>query len=77
MTPHEKRAWDRLTADMAGDMHQFDFWEDVAINVRQIYMDRILLEDAARAIGLTLVWSTEPHAAAPRRHIRLLDPAHR
>lgn len=66
MTPHEQRAWDRLTSDMAGDMHQYDYWQDVAENVRQIYLDRILLEDAARAAGIELVWSTEPDLH-PRR----------
>lgn len=60
MTPHEQRAWERLTADMEGDMHQYDYWQDVAEHVRQIYLDKILLEDAARAAGIELVWSTEP-----------------
>lgn len=60
MTPHEQRAWERLTADMEGGMHQYDHWQDVAEHVRQIYLDRILLEDAARAAGIELIWSTEP-----------------
>jgi hypothetical protein len=66
MTPHEQRAWDRLTADMEGDMHQYDYWQDVAENVRTIYLNRILLEDAARAAGIELVWSTMQDVS-PRR----------
>jgi hypothetical protein len=52
MKPSEIRAWERLTADMEGDMHQYDYWQDVAERIRQIYLDIILLEDAARAAGV-------------------------
>ena len=59
---HEQRAWARLTADMEGDMHQYDYWQDASENVRQAYLDVILLEDAARAAGITsaIVYAQNP-----------------
>ncbi|ATI15657.1 hypothetical protein [Bordetella phage vB_BbrM_PHB04] len=65
MTPAEQRAWARLTADMAGGAHQYDYWEDVPADVRQrylaataepVYVSRLtgaeLERWAARAAGL-------------------------
>lgn len=61
MTPHEQRAWARLTADMAGGMHQYDYWQDVPDDLRRRYLHLIGKEDgqltelAARAAGIDLM----------------------
>lgn len=59
MTPIEQRAWARLTADMAGGMHQYDYWGDVPEDVRRRYLDRELLELAAKAAGVDVWWTNE------------------
>lgn len=55
MNDIEQRAWARLTAEMAGGLHQYDHWEEVPEKMRRYYVDRDLLERAARAAGLTSV----------------------
>jgi len=73
MTPAEQRAWARLTADMAGGAHQFDYWEDVPKHVQQRYLDRDLIERAARAAGIELIWSSEPGWAPKLKGNRMVS----
>jgi len=80
MTDLEQRAWSRLTGEMAGGMHQYDYWEDAPEQIRQRYVDRELLELAAKAAGLRVkLW--EGHSGTmcaidDDRHGRMWMPLH-
>lgn len=41
LTPHEAAAWALLCEETAGDMHVFDFWQEVPPAVQQKYLAKV------------------------------------
>ena len=40
----QKEAWELLCRDMAGGLHQYDFWEDVPFRVQSKYVSIVVTQ---------------------------------